>query len=466
MALNRQLKFTSTLAVSVAMMAPSLAISLNPQVMVGDVGAAIPVAFIVAAVTVPLLGWCFAILARRDNGQAGSAYRYIGSTLGARMGTFAGLMLAFTYTMGVAIGGTGVAVLSQVFLDRKDWQPSPLLMIGIAVVAILAAGLIALGHPPFLTRIMLVLELVTVTLIIVATAYMLFVLVTTGGPQGQRPTTAALSLAGIPLSALALAAVIGFTSFAGFEGAASTGGESLNPRRTIPRAILGTAIFAGLFFVIVSLVMVWAYGTSPTELLALADSDSAVGDISDQYIGVWMGDLITLGGVASAWGTAMAGTYAASRVFYAMAHDAVLPTRLAKLDAKSVPRYTVFCVSAMASLVAICWAAATNINDAFGAISTWGGLMFLIVYLLIPLAAAVALWGPTNREKLKAISVPLIVFAVVGFVLFKSAWPLPTGYLAVVPWLVLAVVTIAAVAAVLRGKRAVVHQYGSPANAD
>ena len=86
MALNRQLKFTSTLAVSVAMMAPSLAISLNPQVMVGDVGAAIPVAFLVAAITVPLLGWCFATLARRDGGQAGSVYRYVGSTLGERLG--------------------------------------------------------------------------------------------------------------------------------------------------------------------------------------------------------------------------------------------------------------------------------------------------------------------------------------------------------------------------------------------
>ncbi len=105
MALNRQLKFTSTLAVSVAMMAPSLAISLNPQVMVGDVGAAIPMAFLVAAITVPLLGWCFAILARRDGGQAGSVYRYIGSTLGERLGSFTGVLLAMTYTIAVGIGG-------------------------------------------------------------------------------------------------------------------------------------------------------------------------------------------------------------------------------------------------------------------------------------------------------------------------------------------------------------------------
>lgn len=454
MALNRQLRFTSTLAVSVAMMAPSLAISLNQQVMVADVGAAIPVAFLVAAIIVPLLGWCFAILARRDNGQAGSVYRYLGSTLGTRLGTFAGLVLAFTYTIAVAIGATGVAVLSLVFLDRKNWQPSTALLAIIVIVAIICAGFIALAHPPFLTRLMLILELVTVSLIIIASAYMLFVLVTRGGPQGQRPTSATFSLSGIPLTALALAAVIGFTSFAGFEGAATSGGESMNPQRNIPRAILGTALFAGVFFVIVSLITVWAYGTTPEQLMALETSDSAVGDAADQYIGVWMGDLITLGGIASAFGTAMAGTYAASRVYYAMAADSVIPIGLSRLDARAVPRRAVLMVSTIAGIAALGWIFATNINDAFGALSTWGGLMFLVIYLLVPVAAGFALWGPSSRERLKALCVPLIVFVVVAFVFFKSAIPLPTGYLAPVPWLVGLVVVVAAIVAATRGSRA------------
>lgn len=452
MALNRQLKFTSTLAVSVAMMAPSLAISLNPQVMVGDVGAAIPMAFLVAAITVPLLGWCFAILARRDGGQAGSVYRYIGSTLGERLGSFTGVLLAMTYTIAVGIGGAGVSVLASVFLDRKNTSMPTWFMALIATVAIVAAGLIALGHPPFLTRIMLALELITVSLIILASLYMLIVLVTKGGPQGQQPTSAALSLDGITLTALALAAVIGFLSFAGFEGAAASGGESLDPQRSIPRAILGTALFAGVFFFVISLIMVWAYGTSPAQLLTLANSDSVVGDAADQYIGVWMGDLITFGGMASAFGTAMAGTYAASRMFYSMAEDGVLPRRLARLDGKQVPRYAVFSVSTVALVVVLAWTFATNIVDAFGAISTWAGLMFLLVYLFVPLAAGRALWGPTAKEKIKAIVVPLIVFAVVGFVLFKSAWPLPTGYLAIVPWLALAVTVVSIIVAVTKPK--------------
>ena len=450
MALNRQLKFTSTLAVSVAMMAPSLAISLNPQVMVGDVGAAIPMAFLVAAITVPLLGWCFAVLARRDSGKGGSAYRYIGSTLGPRLGSFAGILLACTYTIAVAIGGTAVAVLALVFIDRKDWSAPTWLMALIAVAAIAGAAFFALGHPPFLTRIMLTLELVTVTLIVVASTYMLYILVTTGGPQGQRPTSDALSLSGVSLTALALAAVIGFLSFAGFEGAAASGAGSLDPKRSIPRAILATALFAGVFYFLVSLIVVWAYGTSPTELLNLANSDSVVGEAADAYIGTWMGDLITLGGMASAFGTAMAGTYAASRMFYSISEDGVLPAKLAALDAKQVPRTAVLVVAGTAVITVLVWTLTQGIVDAFGAISTWAGLMFLIVYVLIPLAAGRALWGDSIVDKAKAIIVPAIVFAVVGFVLFKSAWPLPTGYLAVVPLLVLLVALASAAIALTR----------------
>ena len=70
--------------------------------------------------------------------------------------------------------------------------------------------------------------------------------------------------------------------------------------------------------------------------------------------------------------------------------------------------------------------------------------------VLIPLAAGRALWGDSIVDKAKAIIVPAIVFAVVGFVLFKSAWPLPTGYLAVVPLLVLLVALASAAIALTR----------------
>ena len=122
-------------------------------------------------------------------------------------------------------------------------------------------------------------------------------------------------------------------------------------------------------------------------------------------------------------------TYAASRMFYSMAEDGVLPRRLARLDGKQC-RGTVFspwrygragCRSHLDF--------ATNIVDAFGAISTWAGLMFLLVYLFVPLAAGRALWGPTAKGEDQAIVVPLIVFAVVS-----SSSSSPPGHYRLATW--------------------------------
>ncbi|MEJ7815350.1 MAG: amino acid permease [Rubrobacter sp.] len=58
---------------------------------------------------------------------------------------------------------------------------------------------------------------------------------------------------GVGLSTVALAAVFGLLSFAGFEGAASLSEETDNPRRDIPRAIATAVITMGVFYTIVML---------------------------------------------------------------------------------------------------------------------------------------------------------------------------------------------------------------------
>lgn len=53
--------------------------------------------------------------------------------------------------------------------------------------------------------------------------------------------------------------VFAVLAFVGFESAAPLGEEARNPRRTIPRAIVGSAISIGLFYVVCSYA--WVIGT-------------------------------------------------------------------------------------------------------------------------------------------------------------------------------------------------------------
>jgi amino acid transporter len=105
---------------------------------------------------------------------------------------------------------------------------------------------------------------------------------------------------GVGAYALSIGLVFGFLSFAGFEAAASLGEETRNPRRDIPRAILGTAIFGGILYIIVTAIEVMRFGTDKAGIDAFAGSGALFRTLSSMYLARWINDIITLGIVFSA----------------------------------------------------------------------------------------------------------------------------------------------------------------------
>jgi len=71
-------------------------------------------------------------------------------------------------------------------------------------------------------------------------------------------------------------------SFAGFEGAATLSEEVINPRRSIPIAIMGTVLLAGVFFVFVSYAQVIGYGLDQIE--ALGNTGAPLNDLAIKYV--------------------------------------------------------------------------------------------------------------------------------------------------------------------------------------
>src|SRR5262249_40590834 len=148
------------------------------------------------------------------------------------------------------------------------------------------------------TSTLLTIEGVTVALIVVVAIIVLVHLITGNVPNGgtQKFTLDVFTVApGTPTSDVFLGIVFGFLSFAGFEAASTLGEETAHPRRDIPRAILGTAIFGGIFFVFVTAVEVMGFGTGAAGVDRFINSGSLMGDLGTTFIASWVGDLITLG---------------------------------------------------------------------------------------------------------------------------------------------------------------------------
>ena len=86
------------LALSVALVGPTLAMSGNGQGLIGTVGKSIPLVFLIGLVGVSLVGYSFVRLTRHLN-HAGSSYGLVGGTIGPRAGFFAGFAMLGAYWM-------------------------------------------------------------------------------------------------------------------------------------------------------------------------------------------------------------------------------------------------------------------------------------------------------------------------------------------------------------------------------
>jgi len=283
--LARELNIWEAIGISVALMAPSMAANINPQGMVGAVGRAIPLTFALATVGVLLVAYTFVRLTQRFN-HSGSVYGFVGATLGPRAGVVAGWCLLGTYTFYGVVTSTAASRFVLAFLDGTGLWKSPPDALVLVLVPLVLLGVFWLTISPIRlgTRVLLLVEGTTVALILLVALIILVKLAGGGGPSGQGLTLSPFTLAsGTGTSAIFLGIVFGFLSFAGFEAAATLGEETRHPRRDIPRAILGTAIFGGVYFVFVTWVEVMGFGTDEKGLAAFQGSGSLFGDLGSQF---------------------------------------------------------------------------------------------------------------------------------------------------------------------------------------
>ena len=428
--LRRDLGLVGAVAVSLAVMGPSMSVSLNPQAMAEQVGPAVPTVFAIAIIPVLIMGVSFVVLTRR-HGTAGSLYGLVGAEMGPRAGSMSGLWLIGAYVGALATTTTSFGI----FMIGLVGQVSGATPAEIWTYVAMAVGLglaiaVAMRPAEGIGRLLLGMEGLTMGLILVTMVLVLARLLGPGGPQGQRVEMSDFSLAGVGTGALGLALTFAILSTVGFEGAAAAGEETRDPLRNIPRAIVIVILVSSVFYIAVSAVGVWAFGTSGTEIKQFVASASLPGDIAAAYLADWLGDVITLGGAVSSLACMIAAQVAGGRMLYAFGRDGVLPSRLGRLS----PRWGtpvaggVTIGLAGALLMAVLAVPASGVSfELFEAVSDFTGVIVLAAYGSACVAAMVVLARSHGVRRLAAI-VPAAGIGVVAAVLGLTLFPLPTGW--------------------------------------
>jgi amino acid transporter len=242
--------------------------------------------------------------------------------------------------------------------------------------------------------------------------------------------------------------VFGFLSFAGFEAAATLGEEAHHPTRDIPRAILGVAVFGGLYFVIVTAVEVMGFG-GDAGMTAFVQSGSLLGDLGASFIGAWIGDLITIGAAISAFGCCLACLVGASRLLFALGRDNPKTPVLgmaARISSRwGTPSGALAMVTVMAAIIIVVWAVffGAAAFDVFVGSGVIGTLILLVAYAFATVGAIRFLFfGGKPRVPMYEIVIPILALVVLALTLYwnLSFDPGSAGFryqVVVVAWLIL-----------------------------
>jgi amino acid transporter len=383
-----------------------MAANINPQGTVGQVGRAVPLAFVFATVGVLLISYGIVRLCQYYN-HAGSVFGFVGVTLGPRLGVLAGWALIGTYCFYACVTSAAAGIFGADFLNRIGVWNNPPGWAQFLIAFIALGGAFALGTFPArsATRLLLSIEGVTVLLILIVAVIVLAKIIGGSTPGGQSFDLNVFNpSSGTSLGQIFKGSVFGFLSFAGFEAAATLGEETKDPRRSIPRAILGVAIFGGIYFVFVTAVEMMGFGTSATGVAAFGKSGSLLGDLGSLYVTSSIGDIITAGTALSAFGCVIACIVGATRILYALSRDGLGTPALGAVNERTgTPVRALLAVTAVVAITILAYR--VLFTQALFNVFLWSGvvgtLILLVAYILATLGAMRLLWfsGPSKAPQ-------------------------------------------------------------------
>src|SRR5213083_2588145 len=146
--------------------------------------------------------------------------------------------------------------------------------------------------------------------------------------------------------------VFAILAFIGFEAAAPLGEEARHPRRTVPRAVVGSAIAIGIFYVLCSYAWVFGAGFDSFVKQATTNADPWRALAKVFWAGGWV--LVFLAICNSIAANSNAAVNAATRVFYSLARNGLAPKQLGHTHPRfKTPNVAIIWMSVIARVLSL-----------------------------------------------------------------------------------------------------------------
>ena len=244
-----------------------------------------------------------------------------------------------------------------------------------------------------------------------------------------------LRLSHVSASGIRLGTVLAIFSFVGFESATALGSEAREPLKTIPRAVIRSALLVGVFFLICAYGEVLGYRDSALDF---GQSTAPLRFLSDEVGFSIIGRIIDLGVLVSMFACTLGCIIAASRVLMLMAHHGLVHKTFVKThEVRQTPVAAGLLTGLLVFLpVAFLGWKGTSPSDMYAYLGTLAVYGFLTIYALVAVAMPIHLHRQghltTGGVVLSACATAVLVIAMIG-----SLYPVPPAPIRYFPYLYL-----------------------------
>ncbi|MGO4856794.1 APC family permease [Arthrobacter sp. 2MCAF14] len=303
--LTRALKLPSLVLFGLAYLTPLIVLAIF-GVIAETTGGASPSAYLVAMVAMLFTAQSYGRMAVAYP-MAGSAYTYIRRSIDSRIGFLAGWAVLLDYLfLPMVIWLIGGSYLTAQFPD---------IPIGVWIVAFIAIttllNVVGVKVADKANYLLMAFQLLVIVLFV---ALSVGTLVSTSGASALISTAPFFNDTS-SFDKITAGAAIAAYSFLGFDAVSTLTEETIEPKKTVPKAIMLVALIGGAIFVVVSYT---------TQLIhpggVFDDSASAASDIALKIGGQFFGAVFLAGLVVSQFASGLAAQASASRLAPALRH--------------------------------------------------------------------------------------------------------------------------------------------------
>lgn len=368
-------------------------------------GITTPLTYAVTTVILVIFTVGFAQMAKRIT-SAGAFYTFTAAGLGRAMGLAVGFTILAAYSMISAAISGGLGYFASALLDEHfgvsiAWYWCSI--IGFGLMFLISHFRVTVGAK--LLAVALSLEVLVVLGVSLAT-------IGSGGTSGQMPQAfSPAEWAAAP--AVGIGFFLAFWSWIGFETTAIYGEETMDPKRAVPRATYIAVITLGVFYTLAAYAAVVAFGEdSPTQ------AGSLLGDyffqMADDHTFGFVSTLMDFLVVTGFFACSFAFHNNASRYFYSLGRDRILPARLGTTHRRWHSPYIANAVQALIAATTVAIFAIAG-ADPLLELGTWLPIFCTLAVITVQLIVSAAVIGYFNRvgrrgtvEFLKTLVAPAI----------------------------------------------------------